>query len=86
MHPFIITLGTAAIYRSVTLIVPDSRAVFGFDRSFTDVVAGRVLGVPVPIIIAVVVAGFLMFLTRFMKLGRNIYALGGAASDSRPPE
>jgi D-allose transport system permease protein len=79
LHPFIITLGTAAIYRGVTLIVSDSRSVFGFDRSFTDVVAGRVLGVPVPIIIAVVVAGFLLFLTKFTKLGRNIYALGGNA-------
>ncbi|WP_213781303.1 D-allose ABC transporter permease [Caballeronia sp. dw_276] len=79
LHPFIITLGTAAIYRGVTLIVSDSRSVFGFDRSFTDVVAGRIFGVPVPIIIAVVVAGFLLFLTKFTKLGRNIYALGGNA-------
>jgi len=46
LHPFIITLGTAAIYRGVTLIVSDSRSVFGFDRSFTDVVAGRVSACP----------------------------------------
>ena len=79
LHPFIITLGTAAIYRGVTLIISDSRSVFGFDRAFVDVVAGRVFGVPVPIIIAAAVAGFLFFITRYTKLGRNLYALGGNA-------
>ena len=79
LHPFIITLGTAAIYRGVTLIISDSRSVFGFDRAFVDVVAGRVFGVPVPIIIAAAVAGFLFFIARYTKLGRNLYALGGNA-------
>ena len=79
LHPCIITLGTAAIYRGVTLIISDSRSVFGFDRAFVDVVAGRVFGVPVPIIIAAAVAGFLFFITRYTKLGRNLYALGGNA-------
>jgi D-allose transport system permease protein len=79
LHPFIITLGTAAIYRGVTLIISDSRSVFGFDRGFGDVVAGRAFGVPVPIIIAAAVAGFLFFITRYTKLGRNLYALGGNA-------
>ncbi|MFM0738803.1 D-allose ABC transporter permease [Paraburkholderia xenovorans] len=79
LHPFIITLGTAAIYRGVTLIISDSRSVFGFDRAFVNIVAGRIVGIPVPILIAAVVAGFLFFMTRFTKLGRNIYALGGNA-------
>jgi D-allose transport system permease protein len=79
LHPFIITLGTAAIYRGVTLIISDASSVFGFDRRFTDTIAGRVGGIPVPIMIAFVVAAFLFFLTKYTKLGRNIYALGGNA-------
>lgn len=79
LHPFIITLGMAAIYRGVTLIISDARSVFGFDRAFTDVVAGRIVGIPIPILIALVVAGILYFLTQYTKLGRNIYALGGNA-------
>jgi D-allose transport system permease protein len=79
LHPFIITLGTAAIYRGVTLIISDASSVFGFDRAFTDAIAGRVSGIPVPILIAFVVAAFLFFITKYTKLGRNIYALGGNA-------
>jgi hypothetical protein len=88
LHPFIITLGTAAIYRGVTLIISDSRSVFGFDRSFVDVVAGRVFGVPVPIIIAAAAAGFLFFVARYTKLGRNEFLrrtrAGGRCRDRRP--
>ncbi|MEJ0004215.1 MAG: D-allose ABC transporter permease [Pararobbsia sp.] len=79
LHPFIITLGTAAIYRGVTLIVSDASSVFGFDRAFTGTIAGRLGGIPVPILIAFAVAAFLFFLTQYTKLGRNIYALGGNA-------
>ncbi len=79
LHPFIITLGMMAIYRGLTLIISDARSVFGFPVEFSNVVAGRVWGMPVPVLIAIAVAGFLYFLASFTKLGRNIYALGGNA-------
>ena len=77
LHPFIITLGTQAIFRGITLIISDARPVFGFSPLFTKMIAGRILGIPVPAIIAVVIALILGFLTTKTKLGRNIYALGG---------
>ncbi len=77
LHPFIITLGTQAIYRGATLIVSNSSAVFGFPASFTRFMAQRLVYIPVSAIIAIAVALVLSFLTRKTKLGRNIYALGG---------
>lgn len=77
LHPFIITLGTQAIYRGATLIFSNSSAVFGFPPSFTKFMAQRVLYVPIPAIIAFAAALVLAFLTKKTKLGRNIYALGG---------
>lgn len=79
LHPFIITLGMMAIYRGLTLIMSDARSVFGFPTVFSDVIAGRVMGIPVPVLIAIAVAGFLYFVATATKLGRNIYALGGNA-------
>ena len=79
LHPFIITLGMMAIYRGLTLIISDARSVFGFPAEFSNVVAGRLLGIPVPVLVAVAVAGFLYFLASYTRLGRNIYALGGNA-------
>ncbi|MBQ8027221.1 MAG: D-allose ABC transporter permease [Clostridia bacterium] len=77
LHPFIITLGTQAIFRGVTLIISDSSAVFGFPAGFTRFMAQRIIYIPVSAIIAIAVALILAFLTKKTKLGRNIYALGG---------
>ncbi len=77
LHPFIITLGTQAIYRGITLITSNSSAVFGFPVGFTKFMAQRVIYIPVVAIIAFLVAVILSFLTNKTKLGRNIYALGG---------
>ena len=77
LHPFIITLGTQAIFRGITLIISDSSAVFGFPAGFTKFMAQRIFYVPVAALIAFAVAIVLAFLTKKTKLGRNIYALGG---------
>ncbi len=77
LHPFIITLGTQAIYRGVTLITSNSSAVFGFPAGFTKFMSQRLIYIPVVAIIALSVAAILSFLTNKTKLGRNIYALGG---------
>lgn len=78
LHPFIITLGTQAILRGITLIISNSSAVFGFPASFTRTISINVFGlVPLVAIIALLTAVVLSFLTRQTKLGRNIYALGG---------
>ena len=78
LHPFIITLGTQSIFRGVTLIISNSSAVFGFPKSFTNIISYKVFDLlPIVAIIAIVVALLLSFLTRKTKVGRNIYALGG---------
>ncbi|MEM1484595.1 D-allose ABC transporter permease [Oscillospiraceae bacterium PP1C4] len=79
LHPFIITLGTQAIYRGTTIIISGARSVFGFPASFTTAISGNFLGIPVPVLVALVVALILGFLTTKTKAGRNIYALGGNA-------
>ncbi|NLM35864.1 MAG: D-allose ABC transporter permease [Clostridiales bacterium] len=77
LHPFIITLGTQSIFRGLTLIISKARSVFGFPVSFTKGISNKILGIPVPVIIALVVALLLAYFTTRCKAGRNIYALGG---------
>ncbi|MFP5108824.1 D-allose ABC transporter permease [Neobacillus sp. C211] len=77
LHPFIITLGTMAIFRGVTLIISNASPIFGFPQSFKDGVAGWLFGIPIPVLIALAVALVLVFITKKTILGRNIYALGG---------
>lgn len=78
LPPFIITLGTQAILRSLVYIVTDARAVSGLPASFSKTIGGKLFGViPVPIIVALVTAVLLTFLTVKCQSGRNLYALGG---------
>ncbi|WKL40521.1 hypothetical protein Q1M64_25560 [Sinorhizobium meliloti] len=84
LHPFIITLGTNAIFRGITLIVSGASPVFGFPYSFTGTFAGSILYVPVPILVALGMAVILWYMTRHTRLGRNIYAVGGGAIARRP--
>ncbi|WP_205910682.1 ribose ABC transporter permease [Rhizobium sp. P44RR-XXIV] len=77
LHPFIITLGTNAIFRGVTLIISGATPVFGFPYAFTDALTGSLFYVPVPIIVALAMALILWWMTRQTRLGRNIYAVGG---------
>jgi len=77
LHPFIITLGTNAIFRGITLVISDANSVYGFSFGFVNFFAGSVIGVPVPVIFAMVIAVILWFITSRTRLGRNIYALGG---------
>lgn len=78
LPPFIITLGTQSIFRGLTYILSDARSVSGISIGFMKAVAGKIGGViPMPIVIALIVAGVMIFITTKTKAGRNIYALGG---------
>ncbi len=78
LPPFIITLGTQAILRSVVYIITDARAVSGLPVEFTKTIGGRLFDViPVSLIVVAVVAIILIIFTTKMQAGRNLYALGG---------
>ena len=75
LHPFIITLGTQSIFQGLMLVISDSRNIYGFPASFTKTMSASVLYIPVPVIIALIVAAACAFFTTKCKAGRNIYAL-----------
>lgn len=77
LHPFIITLGTQAIFRGITLIISNARSVFGFPAEFSLGISGSVVGIPVPVLVALITAAIFGFITAKTKVGRNIYAMGG---------
>ncbi len=77
LHPFIITLGTQAIFRGATLIISNARSVFGFPAAFMQTVGGTVIGIPVPVLIALTFAALCALFTNTTKAGRNLYAIGG---------
>ena len=85
VHPFIITLGTMAIYRGVAFVLTHGLSTGGFPEGFRSGVKWTTPGgltlVPLAAMVLVAVAGGL-WLTRTVP-GRRIYAVGGNETASR---
>jgi ribose/xylose/arabinose/galactoside ABC-type transport system permease subunit len=83
IHPLIITLGTASIFKGVGYIIAQSRNIMGFPDSFRWFGQGFIWTIPVPIIIMVVVALIGSFILTKTYFGRNVFALGGNEEAAR---
>ncbi len=83
MQPFIATLATMAIARSFTLVYTNGMPITGFPRSFGYIGRGKILGVPVPIIIMLIVMLIMWYLMKMTKLGLYAYSIGGNEEATR---
>ena len=84
VHPFIITLGTMAIYRGVAFVQTNGQSIGGFPEAFRAFIRQEVNGltlIPLIVMIIVVIVGGI-FLSQ-LSIGRNIYAVGGNETASR---
>jgi len=86
VHPFIITLGTMAIYRGIAFVLTKGQSIGSFPESFRDLIrfelgSERLSVVPLGVTILVAVAGGI-YLVR-MAAGRRVYAVGGNELASR---
>jgi ribose/xylose/arabinose/galactoside ABC-type transport system permease subunit len=85
VHPFIITLGTMAIYRGIAFVQTSGQSIGGFPEAFRHFIRWEILPdlslVPLIVMLLVAVAGgILLAKTTF---GRRIYAIGGNEIASR---
>src|SRR6202043_4065383 len=84
VHPFIITLGTMAIYRGIAFVQTNGQSIGGFPEAFRAFIRQEGNGltlIPLIVMIIVVVVGGI-FLSQ-LSIGRNIYAVGGNETASR---
>lgn len=73
--PFIATFATGSIYQGIALFY-SKRTIGGVPRSYRFIAEGRIVGVPVSIILFVVVAIALAVFLRRHRLGRHLFAVG----------
>lgn len=77
VNPFVATLGSLNIALGIATMASDGRPVFGVPREFyTIVYRGEILGVPAPVIIAILVLIGLHVLLNRTVLGRSLYLIG----------
>ena len=86
VHPFVITLGTMAMYRGVAFVMTKAQAYTHFPPQFTDGLIRYEMGhnlYPVPMTIMVAVTVLAAVYLKFTVAGRQIFAIGGNEQAAR---
>ena len=86
MSPFVPTLASLAIARSLALVITRGRPISSFgpqQDAFLWIGGGSVLGVPNPVIIFVVLAAVAWIVLSRTVWGRRVYAVGGNEKAAR---
>jgi ribose transport system permease protein len=83
VFPFIATLAMMSIISGLALSLSGGVAVTGVPGAFADLAYELVLGVPVPVIIALLVLLTAFVVLKYTRLGRRIYAVGGNEEAAR---
>ncbi len=88
LSPFIVTLGTLSIARSLTLILTGAtpvtlRRVGEEADRFREALAGTPLGVSTPVWVLLVLTIVVAFMLRYTAWGRHVYAIGGNEQAAR---
>lgn len=81
--PIIATLGTLNIARGMAYLITPSAILVGLPADWSNVGTASFSGIPVPVIIAVVIAVFFGWLLGRTVFGRHVYAIGGNEETAR---
>jgi ribose/xylose/arabinose/galactoside ABC-type transport system permease subunit len=77
INSFIATLGTMVIYQGIAFALTDMKSVTTDSLSFQKFSSAEIFHVPIVIIYFFLIALITGFVSRYTKLGKNAYAIGG---------
>lgn len=80
---FVITLGTMTIWRSITAIFTGGLPFTNFSDEFLFIGSGSILNIPIPFILAILVALLSAFILNYTKYGKFLYAIGSNTEAAR---
>ncbi|HEY85854.1 MAG TPA: ribose ABC transporter permease [Chloroflexi bacterium] len=83
MPPFVATLAMMAVARGLTLVYTEGRPIAGIDEAFIFLGNGKILNIPAPIIIMIVIAVIAAIVLRYTRFGLYVYATGGNEETTR---
>ncbi len=81
--PFIVTFSTLGVASSIPLIITGANSISVVDPQFAAIGQGRLLGVPVPVLMLLLAAVAAWFVLSWTKFGVHVYALGGNRAAAR---
>jgi ribose transport system permease protein len=81
--PFIVTLALMTIWRGAGYIYTDGRPVWGLPDEFSFLGSGRLLSIPVPTLLMILVYLIAYIVLVHTRFGRHVYAVGGNKEAAR---
>ncbi len=88
--PFVTTLAMMTIGRGLTLVYTQGRPIAGLERDFIFWGTGRLLGIPIPVLLLIALALVAWSVLRHTRFGLHVYATGGDEEITRlagiPPD
>jgi len=77
VSPFVVTLGMMSVTHGVALLITRGVPIFNLPSQFNRILGvGKIAGLPIPILIAVLVFAIVYILLNRTRIGRYFYALG----------
>lgn len=86
LSPFVVTLGTMSIARSLALVASNNKTLFEFgpdQELFFGICGGSYFGIATPVLALLMVAALASFYLRCSKWGSHLYAVGGNEQAAR---
>ncbi|GGH36923.1 ABC transporter permease [Microbacterium album] len=83
LSAFVATLATMTTVGGLAFIVTDGTTLYGMPEEFAWLGQGSMLGLPMPVVFAMLVALLIWVVLRFTTIGRRWYAVGGNAEVAR---
>lgn len=83
LQPFIVTLGTLSLFRALALLYTGGTPILGLPNEFRQLFSSSILGLPVPVVVAAILAVLATILLRKTPLGEYILAVGGNEEAAR---
>jgi len=83
INPLITTLGMMGVARGATFVITQGSPVGGLPETFRAIGQGSTLGIPNPVLIALIVIIVMDFLMRRAAIMRNVYYVGGNENAAR---
>ncbi|MCF0230377.1 MAG: ABC transporter permease [Parasporobacterium sp.] len=74
---FIETLGMSILLGGATLVITEGYSVNGLSEAFCNMGIGKILDIPIPVIVAVVMCIIMWFVLKKTRYGRHLAATGG---------
>jgi ribose transport system permease protein len=83
VFPFIATLATMSLFSGLALNLAGGTPVIGLSTAYSNLAFQRLLGVPYPVIVSLLLLVSTFLILRYLRIGRNIYAIGGNQEAAR---